>query len=81
MTFVLRQALSSGESAMIPSFFFTYESPSVNEYKVRQDAVLAQHRPRNQLRNRYSTYGVNLPENFAEDSCDSESFFFDARHI
>ena len=36
----LRMALKEGRSDLIPSFFFTLESPSVSEYKVRQNAVL-----------------------------------------
>ena len=42
MSFVLREALKMGEASLIPSFFFTLESPSVKEYKKRQAAVLIQ---------------------------------------
>jgi methylglyoxal synthase len=44
MTFALRQALRTGETSMVPSFFFTCESPSVKEYKDRQAAVVVANR-------------------------------------
>ena len=39
---VLRQALAEGKSELIPSFFKTLESPSVQEYKDKQEALLKQ---------------------------------------
>ena len=39
-THVLRSALKGGRTDLIPSFFFTLKSPSVEEYQKRQKAVL-----------------------------------------
>jgi methylglyoxal synthase len=43
-TFALRQALMTGDTSIVPSFFTTCVSPSVKEYKKRQAAVLVQNR-------------------------------------
>lgn len=42
---VLRNALKGdGKPELIPSFFFSLQSPSVAAYKVRQKSVIASHK-------------------------------------
>ena len=37
----MRTALKDGRAEMIPSFFMSLSSPSVLEYKIRQDEIIA----------------------------------------
>jgi len=43
MSMLLRCAIIKGDKGMIPSFFYTFESPAVASYKAEQKAVIEKH--------------------------------------